>query len=71
MNGEIVADKTTDATIKNVKLDGKTADAYADAVIDKALQNAQEAVKNAKTKEEALAALDQISSTVKSELSSV
>lgn len=71
LNGEIVADKTTDATIKNVKLDGKTADAYADAVIDKALQNAQEAVKNAKTKEEALAALDQISSTVKSELSSV
>lgn len=54
-----------------MKLDGKTADAYADAVIDKALQNAQEAVKNAKTKEEALAALDQISSTVKSELSSV
>lgn len=71
LNGEIVADKTTDATIKNVKLDGKTADAYADAVIDKALQNAQEAVKNAKTKEEALAALDQIFSTVKSELSSV
>ena len=71
LNGEIVADKTTDATIKNVKLDVKTADAYADAVIDKALQNAQEAVKNAKTKEEALAALDQISSTVKSELSSV
>lgn len=71
LNGEIVADKTTDTTIKNVKLDGKTADAYADAVIDKALQNAQEAVKNAKTKEEALAALDQISSTVKSELSSV
>ena len=54
-----------------MKLDGKTADAYVDAVIDKALQNAQEAVKNAKTKEEALAALDQISSTVKSELSSV
>ena len=54
-----------------MKLDGKTADAYVDAVIDKALANAQEAVKNAKTKEEALAALDQISSTVKSELSSV
>ena len=64
-------DTETKTALNNVKLDGKTADAYADAVIDKALQNAQEAVKNAKTKEEALAALDQISSTVKSELSSV
>lgn len=71
LDGEIVADKTTDATIKNVKLDDKTADAYVNAVIDKALANAQEAVKNAKTKEEALDALNQISSTVKSELSSV
>lgn len=64
-------DTETKTALNNVKLDGKTADAYADAVIDKALANAQEAVKNAKTKEEALAALDQISSTVKSELSSV
>lgn len=68
---EVIAEGTTNTAIKNVELDGKTADAYADAVIDKALANAQEAVKNAKTKEEALAALDQISSTVKSELSSV
>ena len=68
---EVIAEGTTNTAIKNVKLDGKTADAYVDAVIDKALANAQEAVKNAKTKEEALAALDQISSTVKSELSSV
>lgn len=68
---EVITEGATNTAIKNVKLDGKTADAYADAVIDKALQNAQEAVKNAKTKEEALAALDQISSTVKSELSSV
>ena len=64
-------DTETKTALNNVKLDGKTADVYVDAVIDKALANAQEAVKNAKTKEEALAALDQISSTVKSELSSV
>lgn len=68
---EVITEGATNTAIKNVKLDGKTADAYVDAVIDKALANAQEAVKNAKTKEEALAALDQISSTVKSELSSV
>lgn len=68
---DVVVDKTTQGAMDTVKLDGKTADAYVDAVIDKALANAQEAVKNAKTKEEALAALDQISSTVKSELSSV
>ena len=64
-------DTETKTALNNVKLDGKTADEYVDAVINKALANAQEAVKNAKTKEEALAALDQISSTVKSELSSV
>lgn len=64
-------DTETKTALNNVKLDGKTADAYVDAVIDKALANAQEAVKNAKTKEEALDALNQISSTVKSELSSV
>ena len=68
---DVVVDKTTQGAMNNVKVDGKTADAYVNAVIDKALANAQEAVKNAKTKEEALAALDQISSTVKSELSSV
>lgn len=64
-------DTETKTALNNVKLDGKTADAYVNAVIDKALANAQEAVKNAKTKEEALDALNQISSTVKSELSSV
>lgn len=68
---EVITEGATNTAIKNVKLDGKTADAYVDAVIDKALANAQEAVKNAKTKEEALAALDQISATVKSELSSM
>ena len=71
LDKDVVVDKTTQGAMNNVKLDGKTADAYVNAVIDKALANAQEAVKNAKTKEEALAALDQISSTVKSELSSV
>ena len=68
---EVITEGATNTAIKNVKLDGKTADAYVDAVIDKALANAQEAVKNAKTKEEALDALDQISSTVKSELSGI
>ena len=64
-------DTETKTALNNVKLDGKTADEYVDAVINKALANAQEAVKNAKTKEEALDALDQISSTVKSELSGI
>ena len=68
---DIATGAATDTALKNVNLDGKTADEYVDAIINKALANAQEAVKNAKTKEEALAALDQISSTVKSELSSV
>lgn len=68
---DIATGAATDAALKNVNLDGKTADEYVDAIINKALANAQEAVKNAKTKEEALDALDQISSTVKSELSSV
>lgn len=68
---DIATGAATDAALKNVNLDGKTADEYVDAIINKALENAQEAVKNAKTKEEALDALDQISSTVKSELSSV
>lgn len=64
-------DTETKTAMNNVKLDDKSADDYVNAVINKALQNAQDAVKNAKTKEEALAALDQISSTVKSELSTV
>ena len=64
-------DTETKTALNNVKLDGKTADEYVDAVINKALANAQEAVKNAKTKEEALDALNQISSTVKSELSGI
>ena len=64
-------DTETKTALNNVKLDGKTADEYVDAVINKALANAQEAVKNAKTKEEALDTLDQISSTVKSELSGI
>ena len=68
---EVITEGATNTAIKNVKLDGKTADEYVDAVINKALANAQEAVKNAKTKEEALDALDQISSTVKSELSGI
>ena len=68
---DIATGAATDTALKNVNLDGKTADEYVDAIINKALANAQKAVKNAKTKEEALDALDQISSTVKSELSSV
>ena len=68
---DIATGAATDTALKNVNLDGKTADEYVDAIINKALANAQESVKNAKTKEEALDALDQISSTVKSELSNV
>ena len=68
---DIATGAATDTALKNVNLDGKTADEYVAAIINKALANAQEAVKNAKTKEEALDALDQTSSTVKSELSSV
>lgn len=70
-DSDALADKATDTALRNVKLDGKTADEYVDAVVNQALANAQTAVKNAKTKEEAIAALDQISITVKSELSKV
>ena len=68
---ESTASDLTDVALKNVELDGKKADEYVDAVIKKALANAQEAVKNAKTKEEAIDALDQISITVKAELSGI
>ena len=54
-----------------VKVDDMTADERANQIIDDALKAAQEAVKQAKTKKEAIAALDQISATVKSELSSM
>ena len=71
LDKDVVVDKTTQGAMDTVKVDGVAADQRITQIIDKALANAQEAVKNAKTKEEALAALDQISSTVKSELSSV
>ena len=54
-----------------MKVDDMTADERANQIIDDALKAAQEAVKQAKTKKEAIAALDQISATVKSELSSM
>ena len=71
LDKDVVVDKTTQGAMDTVKVDDMTADERANQIIDDALKAAQEAVKQAKTKEEALAALDQISSTVKSELSSV
>lgn len=62
---------STQEAMKNVKVDDMTADERANQIIDDALKAAQEAVKQAKTKKEAIAALDQISATVKSELSSM
>lgn len=62
---------STQEAMKNVKVDDMTADQRANQIIDNALKAAQEAVKQAKTKKEAIAALDQISATVKSELSSM
>ena len=62
---------STQEAMKNVKVDDMTADQRANQIIDDALKAAQEAVKQAKTKKEAIAALDQISATVKSELSSM
>ena len=62
---------STQEAMKNVKVDDMTADQRANQIIDDALKAAQEAVKQAKTKKEAITALDQISATVKSELSSM
>lgn len=62
---------STQEAMKNVKVDDMTADQRANQIIDNALKAAQEAVKQAKTKKEAITALDQISATVKSELSSM
>ena len=66
-----MVDKTTQGAMDTVKVDDMTADERANQIIDDALKAAQEAVKQAKTKKEAIAALDQISATVKSELSSM
>lgn len=68
---DVVVDKTTQGAMDTVKVDDMTADERANQIIDDALKAAQEAVKQAKTKKEAVAALDQISATVKSELSSM
>ena len=67
----VVVAKTTQGAMDTVKVDDMTADERANQIIDDALKAAQEAVKQAKTKKEAIAALDQISATVKSELSSM
>lgn len=55
--------------METVKVDNKKVDERATEIVDDALKAAQDAVRNAKTKEEAVAALDQISKTVKQELS--
>ena len=65
---DVVVDKTTQGAMDTVKVDGVAADVRITQIIDDALKAAQEAVKKAKTKEEAVAALDQISATVRSEL---
>ena len=65
--GEIAADGVsgglTDTALKNVKVNEKTADAYVTGVINDALAQAQKKVQKAETKEQALAALDEISVT--------
>ena len=70
--GEIAADEVsgglTDTALKNVKVNEKTADAYVTGVINDALAQAQKKVQKAETKEQALAALDEISATVTKEL---
>ena len=59
---------STQKAMENVKVDDVAADQRINQIIDDALKAAQDAVKQAKTKEEAIAALDQISATVRSEL---
>lgn len=71
LDKDVVVDKTTQGAMDTVKVDDMTADERANQIIDDTLKAAQEAVKQAKTKKEAIAALDQISATVKSELSSM
>lgn len=71
LDKDVVVDKTTQGAMDTVKVDDMTADERANQIIDDALKAAQEAVKQAKTKKEAIAALDQISAMVKSELSSM
>ena len=71
LDKDVVVDKTTQGAMDTVKVDDMTADERANQIIDDALKAAQEAVKQAKTKKEAIAALDQISATVKSERSSM
>lgn len=71
LDKDVVVDKTTQGAMDTVKVDDMTTDERANQIIDDALKAAQEAVKQAKTKKEAIAALDQISATVKSELSSM
>lgn len=70
--GEIAADGVsdglTDTALKNVKVNEKTVDAYVTGVINDALAQAQKKVQEAETKEQALAALDEISATVTKEL---
>ena len=70
--GEIAADGVsdglTDTALKNVKVNEKTVDAYVTGVINDALAQEQKKVQEAETKEQALAALDEISATVTKEL---
>ena len=68
LDKDVVVDKTTQGAMDTVKVDGVAADQRITQIIDDALKAAQVAVKQAKTKEKATAALYQISATVRSEL---
>lgn len=68
LDKDVVVDKTTQGAMDTVKVDDVAADQRITQIIDDALKAAQVAVKQAKTKEKATAALYQISATVRSEL---
>lgn len=69
--GEKVADESTTFAMKNVLLNEKTVDQYVSDVVNDALAAAQKAVSEADNKDDAVAALQKISDTVKSELTGI
>ena len=68
---EKVADESTTFAMKNVLLNEKTVDQYVSDVVNDALAAAQKAVSEADNKDDAVAALQKISDTVKSELTGI
>lgn len=69
--GEATANAATSAGLALATVNKKSLDDYIDEVIKEALQKAQEDVRNAATKEDAIDALDQISETVKTKLTGI